>query len=138
MRYPEIDYGDHPAYAPFRRDLVYDEELIGQQIRAVDTSHAEFCAITAPSTEDIADVRTQIRQPLGRVLQHVKEQNISILAEEWLHACIDWTLADLSSEHVRRFFSSQEYKNQSLSLNQSGQLQTMQNPQASATTPSRT
>lgn len=127
MRYPEIDYGNHPAYMPFRSDLVYDEELIAQQIRAVDALHMEFCALAAPTTEDIADVRTQVGQLLGRVLQHVKEQNISILAEEWLHACIDWTLADLSCEHVRRYFSLQDYKHGSLSPNESRQVQTMQN-----------
>jgi hypothetical protein len=127
MRYPEIDYGNHPAYAPFRCDLVYDEELIAQQIRAVDALHAKFCALTAPSTEDIADVRTQMGQQLERVLRHVKENNISVLAEEWLHACVDWTLADLGCEHVRRLFSSQEYKSRPLSSNQSVQVQAMEN-----------
>lgn len=126
MRYPEIDYSAHPAYAPCLNKLRYDEDFVLQQTQEVDALHAEFGALTSPDDKDAADVLAQIQKRMQQILRHTKEQNISILAEEWLDTTVKWTIADLSHEYARRIFSVREYRVQTLSAERLKQFSLMQ------------
>ncbi|MCK9201489.1 MAG: phytanoyl-CoA dioxygenase family protein [Gallionella sp.] len=126
MRYPEIDYSTHPAYAPYQSKVSYDSELLLQHIREVDDIHAKFCNLTAPSDGDATDVLAQIGKHTYQILRHAREQNISILAEEWLDSTVKWTIADLSHELARRVFSARDYHGQALSAGQSKQFALLQ------------
>lgn len=126
MHYPEIDYSAHPAYAPYQSKLRYDEEFVLQQIQDIDAQHAKFCALTSPSDIDVADALAYAHKRMSQIMLHAKEQNISLLAEEWLDAMVKWTISDFSHEYVRRVFSVREYQGQSLSAEGLRQLSLMQ------------
>lgn len=127
MNYPEIDYSVHPAYEPYKTEISYDEQFIAQQINLVDTLDTEFRALVNPSEKEAEDALGQIRNSMNQVLRRVKEQNISILAEEWLQACQDWVISDMRYEFMRRIFSTREPKYSLVSPLHSGQLSALQN-----------
>lgn len=122
MLYPEIDYSIHPAYSPHQNKLHYDENFVLHLTREVDALHEEFCALLSPCDKDAADILGQIQKCMGQILCHTKEQNISIIAQEWLAATVQWTIADLSKEYARRIFSARDYMGQKLSAEKSNQL----------------
>lgn len=126
MHYPEIDYSTHPAYAPYQSKLHYDENLVMQLVNEADQIHAKFCALTGPTDKDAADVLSQIQQRMAQLLRHTREQNISILAEEWLDMTMAWTMADLSHEYARRIFSARDYQGQTLSTERQKQFSSLQ------------
>ncbi len=126
MRHPIIDYSAHPAYAPYQSNLRYDEDFVLQQIQEIDEQHAKFCALTSPSDKDAEDALAHAQKRMEQILRHAKEQDISILAEEWLHSTAKWTITDLSHEYARRTFSEREYPGQTLSSEKSKQLALMQ------------
>ena len=126
MRYPEIDYSAHPAYVQYQDKLRYDEAFVLQQVQGVDATHAKFCALAAPSDSDASDALSQIGKLTTQILRHAKEQNISILAEEWLDSSVKWVTADLSHEYARRIFSAREYHGANLSAERSKQFSLLQ------------
>lgn len=126
MRYPEIDYSSHPAYMPFQSKLHYDENLVLQLINEADQLHVKFGALTVPSDNDAADVLSQIQSRMVKILSHTKEQNISILADEWLDSTMQWTIADLSHEYARKIFSVRDYRELTLSTEKQKQFSLLQ------------
>jgi ectoine hydroxylase-related dioxygenase (phytanoyl-CoA dioxygenase family) len=126
MRYPEIDYSAHPGYVSHQSKVRYDESHVMQLIKETDQLHEKFCALTLPSDKDAADVLSQIQGRMKQLLRHTQEQNISILAEEWLDATVQWTIADLGHEYARRIFSVRDYRGQALSAKKQKQLSTLQ------------
>lgn len=125
MRFPEIDYQAHPAYAPLRSDVRYDDLFIEERIRAIDATSAQFCADVAPDEPAFAEALAGIRRDLDRILSHARESGIGALANEWLHTCVRWTIADFAYEFSRRIFSRREYRAASLSQPQVKQLETI-------------
>ena len=126
MRYPEIDYSVHPGYVFYKSKVHYDESQVMQLIKEADQLHEKFCALTLPSDSDAADVLSQIQGRMMKILHHTQEQNISILAEEWLDATVKWTIADFSHEYARRIFSVRDYRGQTLSVKEQKQLSSLQ------------
>lgn len=126
MRYPEVDYSIHPAYAPYQSAVRYDEAFVLQKIQEFDALHAKFCALTAPRDTDAADALADMQKHMGKILHHAKQQNISILAEEWLDATVKWTVADLSYEYARRIFSARDFRGLALSGERAKQFSSLQ------------
>jgi hypothetical protein len=125
MRYPDIDYDKHPAYAPFKSPLNYDESFIADRVREIDAASAAFYALSEPTEARSTETLEAIGAAMDRILRHAKERHISVVAEEWLRQCIRWTLADFSYEFVRRVFSAREHRPARLSERQSEQLRLM-------------
>jgi Phytanoyl-CoA dioxygenase (PhyH) len=122
MRFPEIDYQSHPAYAPFRSGVRYDDVFIEDRIREIDSISADFCADAEAGEQAAADALARIRNELDRVLSHATERGISAVAEEWLRVCARWTVADFAYEFARRVSSRREYRPVSLSTREVEQL----------------
>ena len=127
MRFPEIDYETHPAYLPYRGAVSYDDVFLQQQIDLADQAYAEFCASAHPGFEQAEDSLSRIRAVLERVALHVRQQNIPVLAEEWLRSCMSWTLADIGYETARRVFSAREYQSKPLRAALAAQLSALRN-----------
>jgi hypothetical protein len=126
MRFPEIDYETHPAYSSLRSAVTYDDQFIEQQVRAADSAYTEFCSIADPKEQDAEDSLAQIRTAMDRIAAHVKQQEMPIVAEEWLHGCLRWTAADNAYEFARRLFSARDYRPSALSPSHASQLSAMQ------------
>ncbi len=122
MRFPEIDYETHPAYLQYRSAVSYDDLFLEQQIDIADLAYAEFCDIAHPGFEEAEDTLSRIRAVLERVALHLRQQNIPVLAEEWLRSCMSWTLADIGYETARRIFSAREFRSKPLRAPLAAQL----------------
>jgi hypothetical protein len=126
MRYPEIDYSSHPAYAQYSIEDQYDDALVAKQIRDVDDINRKFCALNSPIESDAADALSDIRKIGGRILLHAKERRAPILVEEWLDSMIEWTTTDFALEFARRIISAREYRDITLSGEKRKQLTLLQ------------
>jgi hypothetical protein len=125
MRFPEIDYDTHPAYSAFRSTVVYDDQFLEHQVRAADLAYTKFCDIPDPTERDAEDSLAEIRTAIDRISLHAKQQNIPIVAAEWLHCCARWTASDIAYEFARHVLSARKYRSISLSPNQAQQLSAM-------------
>lgn len=125
MRFPLIDYEAHPAYAPYAAEARFDVEFLATQLREADSAYIRYCSAAAPSEEDAQDVMAQIRNAGERIMQHVRSESDSVIAQEWVHNCLRWTLVDISYELMRRVFSACEYRSTRLAPQQSRQLAAM-------------
>jgi hypothetical protein len=126
MRFPEIDYDTHPAYAPFKSPVNYDDSFIEEQVREIDAASGAFYALAKPTEAGSAEALARIRASMDRILHHVKERRISVVAEEWLRQCARWTVADFSYEFMRRIFCAREYRPVRLGERQTDQLHALQ------------
>jgi hypothetical protein len=126
MHFPNIDYQTHPAYAPYQSNVAFDEEFIAGQVDKIDSISEAFCARATPIAQDAADALAQMRAAVEQILLHARQQNIPIVAEEWLRVCFRWTLADFGYEFMRRVFSAREYRAKVLLESQARQLLDMQ------------
>ena len=126
MKYPAINYFEHPAYRFNSNSLPYDNKLLTETINGVDRLHAEFSLLKSPTHADALDILSQIQKKTQIISQHVNMQGASVLAAEWLNSTLEWTVKDLSKEYVRKIFSSRDYHELVLSDANQKQVQLLQ------------
>lgn len=125
MRFPEIDYDNHPAYASFRAAAIYDDQFLDQQVRAADLAYTNFCSIAGPTENCAEQAMLSIQEAIDQFVLHARKQNIPAIAEEWLHSCARWAVNDIAYELARRVFSAREYRSSGLSTTRAQQLSDM-------------
>lgn len=126
MRFPQIDYDLHPAYSSFRDSVIYDDAFVETQVHAADRAYAQYCAVAEPTEQDAENSLSEIRLATDAIARHAAQQNIPVVAEEWLRCCTNWTIGDIGYEFARRIFSARDYRSRKLSPDRAQQLSTMQ------------
>jgi hypothetical protein len=125
MRFPEVDYEAHPAYSPYRCVPRFDEQHISQCVAAADLAYSEYGRNETPSERDIEHALAQIRASTSQIVTHVRRQQISAIAEEWLCSCVRWAIADIAYELTRVAVAKREYRSLPLLPRQTAQLASM-------------
>ena len=127
MRYPEIDYSKHLAYADYGSESNCDDSLIVSIVREIDNVNKNFLSLSVLNHNDAHDALSKIKACMDQIFFDLGGMEQSIISREWLNLSLRWTLSDLACEYARKVFSFREYKGTNLSHEGKRQLELMQN-----------
>ncbi|WP_353427858.1 phytanoyl-CoA dioxygenase family protein [Polynucleobacter sp. MWH-UH19D] len=127
VRYPEIDYSKHSAYANFQSESYGDCSLIASMISEIDNINNSFSSLNFVNHGDAMDALSEIQLCIDKIIKDPAGKDKSIIAKEWLDSSLRWTLSDISYEYARRVFSAREYDGVNLSHERKQQLELLRN-----------
>ena len=125
-RFPLIDYGAHPAFAPLVGPYIYDDELIASTVERIDATHWKFVTRGSPVEADAKRAVIEIRELARTIERHAREVRAPILALEWLGSALEWALVDLRYEYVRLLNATAESRGPTLDETRREQLHGLQ------------
>lgn len=127
MRYPEIDYSKHLAYADYTSESYGDDSSIVSLIREIDHVNRSFLSLNVVNHSDAQDALSKIQACMDKIFYDPGGKERSIISREWLNLSLRWTLSNLGYEYARKVFSFREYDGVNLSHDGKRQLELMQN-----------